>query len=124
MSGLGIVHAALGRANAAEAPHREALRLRSRLAQDYPGAPAYRQGLAASHQSLGRLLAASGRVKEAHTHYDQALALRKVLAKDLPTVPGFRQELADSYEANAALDLQLAEDWFPVDEEAWQHGSR
>lgn len=31
-----------------------------------------------------------------------------------------RKQLAESYEANAAFDLKLAEDWFPLDEEAWQ----
>lgn len=35
-----------------------------------------------------------------------------------------RKQLAESYTANAAFDLQLAEEWFPVDEEAWQQGSR
>jgi CopG family transcriptional regulator/antitoxin EndoAI len=35
-----------------------------------------------------------------------------------------RKQLAESYRASAALDLQLAEDWFPLEEEAWRHGNR
>lgn len=40
------------------------------------------------------------------------------------TRANLRKQLAQSYEANAAFDQQLAVDWFPVDEEAWPHGSR
>ena len=35
-----------------------------------------------------------------------------------------RKQLAESYKANADMDLQLAEDWFPLEEQAWQPGSR
>ena len=33
-----------------------------------------------------------------------------------------RIQLADSYAANAARDQQLAEDWFPIEQEASDRG--
>lgn len=35
-----------------------------------------------------------------------------------------RKQLEVSYKANADLDLQLAEQWFPLEEQAWRHRSR
>lgn len=40
------------------------------------------------------------------------------------TRASLRKQLAESYEANAEFDLQLAGEWFPLEEEAWQRGSR
>ena len=40
------------------------------------------------------------------------------------TRANLRKRLAESYKANAALDLQLTEDWFSLEEEAWQRGNR
>jgi CopG family transcriptional regulator/antitoxin EndoAI len=37
------------------------------------------------------------------------------------TRANLRKHLAASYKANAAMDLQLAEDWFLLEEQAWQH---
>jgi len=33
-----------------------------------------------------------------------------------------RKQLAESYKLNAEIDMQMAEDWFPLEEQAWQHG--
>ena len=33
-----------------------------------------------------------------------------------------REELARGYQANAAMDREMAEEWRPVEEEAWDHG--
>ena len=35
-----------------------------------------------------------------------------------------RKQLAESYKANAAFDLRLAEDWFPLEEEVWRRENR
>lgn len=35
-----------------------------------------------------------------------------------------RRQLADSYAANAALDRQLAEDWFVIEQEAFDRARR
>jgi CopG family transcriptional regulator/antitoxin EndoAI len=49
-------------------------------------------------------------------------AVRRYVKEE--TRANLRKQLAESYQANAVFDLQLAEDWFPVKEEAWQHGNR
>ncbi len=33
-----------------------------------------------------------------------------------------REELARGYQANAAMDREMAEEWRPLEEEAWDHG--
>jgi CopG family transcriptional regulator / antitoxin EndoAI len=35
-----------------------------------------------------------------------------------------RKQLADSYTANARLDQELAEQWFPLEHEAWRSENR
>jgi CopG family transcriptional regulator/antitoxin EndoAI len=49
-------------------------------------------------------------------------AVRRYVEQE--TRANLRKQLVESYEANAEMDLQLAEDWFPPEEQAWQHGSR
>jgi len=49
-------------------------------------------------------------------------AVRRYVKEE--TRANLRKQLAESYQANALFDQQLAEEWFPVDEEGWQHGSR
>jgi CopG family transcriptional regulator/antitoxin EndoAI len=40
------------------------------------------------------------------------------------TRANLRKRLAESYEANAKADIELAAEWFPLEEEAWPSGSR
>ncbi len=40
------------------------------------------------------------------------------------TRASLRKQLAQSYEANAEFDLELAREWYPLEEEAWQGGNR
>jgi CopG family transcriptional regulator / antitoxin EndoAI len=40
------------------------------------------------------------------------------------TRANLRKRLAESYRSNASFDLQLAEDWFPIDEGAWPAENR
>jgi CopG family transcriptional regulator/antitoxin EndoAI len=49
-------------------------------------------------------------------------AVRRYVKEE--TRANLRKQLAEGYEANAAEDLQLAEDWFPLEEQASQHGGR
>ena len=35
-----------------------------------------------------------------------------------------RRQLAESYKRDASFDVQLAQEWFPVEEEVWEHGNR
>lgn len=49
-------------------------------------------------------------------------AVRRYVKEE--TRANLRKQLAEGYEANAAEDLQLAEDWFPLEEQALPHGGR
>ena len=49
-------------------------------------------------------------------------AVRRYVKEE--TRANLRKQLAESYKTNAERDLQLAEDWFPLEEQAWQHGNR
>jgi CopG family transcriptional regulator/antitoxin EndoAI len=49
-------------------------------------------------------------------------AVRRYVKEE--TRANLRRQLAVSYKANADFDLELAEEWFPMEEEAWQHGAR
>ena len=51
-----------------------------------------------------------------------ARAVRRYLKEETRT--NLRKRLAESYRSNASLDLQLAEEWFPIDEDAWPHENR
>ena len=49
-------------------------------------------------------------------------AVRRYVKEE--TRANLRKQLTESYQANAAIDLQLAEEWFPLEEEAWPHAGR
>lgn len=49
-------------------------------------------------------------------------AIRRYVKEE--TRANLRKQLSESYQAHAAFDLELAEEWFPMEEEAWQHGTR
>ena len=49
-------------------------------------------------------------------------AVRRYVKEE--TRANLRKQLAEGYEANAAEDLRLVEDWFPLEEQASQHGGR
>jgi CopG family transcriptional regulator/antitoxin EndoAI len=49
-------------------------------------------------------------------------AVRRYLKEE--TRASLRKRLAESYRSNASFDLQLAEDWFPIDEDAWPAENR
>jgi CopG family transcriptional regulator/antitoxin EndoAI len=49
-------------------------------------------------------------------------AVRRYVKEE--TRANLRKQLAEGYEANSAEDLQLAGDWFPLEEQASQHGGR
>jgi tetratricopeptide (TPR) repeat protein len=97
---------------AAEDSWQEALASWGRLAAKFPARPAYRQGLAASHNNLGVLLSATGRLQEAEAAYRDALALQKQLAADFPNQPDMRNDLAGTLVNLAILCNQRRE--FPA----------
>lgn len=49
-------------------------------------------------------------------------AVRRYVKEE--TRANLRRQLTASYHAHTAIDLQLAEEWFPLEEEAWPHAGR
>jgi tetratricopeptide (TPR) repeat protein len=87
----------------AERKFREAVRIRQKLADDYPAILAYRWDLGESHMDLGETLRALGRRDEAGASFAQALALQQALVRESPGRVGFRSELAATLSQQADL---------------------
>jgi len=51
-------------------------------------------------------------------------AVRRFVKLHEQTRANLRRELADSYAVNAALDRQLAEDWFPIEQDVSDRARR
>jgi metal-responsive CopG/Arc/MetJ family transcriptional regulator len=51
-------------------------------------------------------------------------AVRRYVKLKRETRANLRRQLADSYAVNAALDRRLAEDWFPIEQEASDRARR
>ncbi|HEY2785644.1 MAG TPA: tetratricopeptide repeat protein [Fimbriiglobus sp.] len=66
------------------------------LAAEFP-VPAYRHGLATSHNTLGLLLDKLGKQFEAQEHYRKGLGILVKLTAEFPNVPAYRQELARNH---------------------------
>lgn len=49
-------------------------------------------------------------------------AVRRYVQEE--TRANLRKQLVQSYKANAEFDLKLAEEWFPLEDEAWQQAKR
>jgi serine/threonine protein kinase/tetratricopeptide (TPR) repeat protein len=94
---VAYMRAFLGERNEAIPGYREAIRLMEKLVADFPTVPAYRQGLAKSHNELGILLRDLGKRREAEAAYRQALAIRQQLVDDVPSEPNYLRDLAQTY---------------------------
>ena len=70
-----------------ERHHREALRLRQELTEEFPTDYLYRRRLLNSLGDLGRDIDHSGRFQQAESIFQQALAVSKTLAKEYPSFP-------------------------------------
>ncbi len=91
----GKIRADLGLRVEAEEAYVRARQLFTQLVAEFPSAPAYREGLAASHYGFGVLLSRSrARPGEAEEAFRAALDLRRLLAAQFPAVPAHRHELA------------------------------
>jgi serine/threonine-protein kinase len=94
---LAYVRQEMGEKEEALADYREMETIFARLLAAFPDQPAYRQGLATSHNNLGNLLRDLGRHGEAEKEYRAGLALQEKLAEQFPTQSAYRQELAGSH---------------------------
>src|SRR5262249_55671549 len=74
----------------------QALTLWQKLADDFPGAPQYRFGLATTYNDTGVVLRGTRRHAEAENGFRQAQTLLEKLADDYPAVPEYRHHLARS----------------------------
>jgi len=106
-SNLGIVLAALGQPEKAEAAICRAIDLRQRLVADFPAVPTYRHELAMTHNNMGIVLNSLGKRGESEAAYRQALEILAKLAADFSTVPEYRKELARSHLNLGALLADL-----------------
>jgi serine/threonine protein kinase/Tfp pilus assembly protein PilF len=91
---VGLIESRLGRNEQAVGAFRMARDGYMRLTTEFPGVPAYRQGLAGSHGGLGSLLADLGKPSQAEEEYRKGLAIEEKLAAELPAVPEYRDGLA------------------------------
>jgi serine/threonine protein kinase/tetratricopeptide (TPR) repeat protein len=91
---LGRIHDALGAHAEAQADYVHAREILSRLSDEHPRSPGYRQGLAACRDSLGCLLMDIGRVGEAETELRAAVELREALSAESPNNATLRRDLA------------------------------
>ena len=94
---VGLIEYRLGHKEESATAFRMARDGYAALVADFPAVPAYRQELAQSHNSLGRLLTDLGKRAEAEAEYRQALPIQEKLATDFPTLPAYRHELAQSH---------------------------
>ncbi len=108
------LHALLGDPIPAVEGYRLAVLMLGQLVDDFPNVPEYRQQLALSQHSLGRVLADLGMEAEAETAFRHALALRQKLVGDFPQEPSYRRDLSASYN-DLALLLQLQKKFGPAE---------
>jgi tetratricopeptide (TPR) repeat protein len=94
---LGDIGLLLGRHAQAGKDYLRAIALQEKLSAEYPGVPAYRQDLEASHTNRGHFLRETRQPAKAEGAFRHALALAKQLAADFPGVPAHRKELADRH---------------------------
>ncbi len=78
----------------AEVDYREALKVRKKLADDFPSTPDYRRDLANTYSDLAILLRATDRPQKADEMNDEALSILEKTVADFPDLPSYRQELA------------------------------
>jgi serine/threonine protein kinase len=91
------LRANLGQRDEAVIGYREAIALRRKLVEDYPGVPQHRQDLALTYDRISYEFGNLGKQQERETALRQALALREKLVADFPDEPEFRFDEAWSH---------------------------
>jgi len=97
VSRVAYLRAKLGQRDEAVLGYREAIALRQKLVDEFPGVPQHRQELARTYAQLGRMFESLGKQPERETALRQALALREELAADFPDEPEYRLDEANSH---------------------------
>jgi tetratricopeptide (TPR) repeat protein len=91
------LRAKLGQREEAVLGYREAIALRQKLVDDFPGVPQHRQDLALTYFQLGVVFADLGKQQERETALRQALALREKVVADFPDEAEYRFDEAISH---------------------------
>jgi serine/threonine protein kinase len=94
---VGDIQDILGNAAEAEAAYRQAVALLEKLVGDFPGVPAYREGLARSCESLAYRLFWATKYEECMQLRCRVLADYEKLAADFPTVPAYQRAMAGAH---------------------------
>jgi serine/threonine protein kinase len=97
VSRVAYLRSKLGQRDEAVLGYREAIALRRKLMDDFPGVPKHRQDLALYYVLLGQVFENLGQQQERETVFRQALALREKLAADYPDEPDYRFDEALSH---------------------------
>jgi tetratricopeptide (TPR) repeat protein len=71
---------------------RQALTIRTKLANDFPTVPEHRYDLAQSDNNMGILLLDLGKHEEALAAFREALVISEGLVKEFPTVPNYQSD--------------------------------
>ena len=112
---LGITLQRIGKYEAAEAAHREALAILEVLVRDRPARSDHQYNLSNTHNNLGTLYQLTGRHDQAEASYRLAAEILQVLTRDHPDVLDYGLDLGacelnlgrnenDRYRSEAALD--------------------
>jgi serine/threonine protein kinase len=91
------LQARLGERQAALTNYHQAIRIMSRLGEQFPAVPEYQKSLAESYNNLGLLLSDLGDQTAARDAHEAGLAIRKKLVEQFAVVPQYQQDLATSY---------------------------
>jgi tetratricopeptide (TPR) repeat protein len=79
---LGLLFDATQRPEKAFAAYSDALKLRQKLAEEYPEKPDYQYGVARDHYLFGRSLEKRYRLRDAEKHYRRAIVILDLVAKE------------------------------------------
>jgi serine/threonine protein kinase/tetratricopeptide (TPR) repeat protein len=94
---VGEIQDILGNAAEVEAASRHAVALLEKLVGDFPGVPAYREGLARSRALLANRLYWAAKYEECMRLRRRVLADYEKLAADFPTVPAYQRGVAAAH---------------------------
>src|SRR5262249_5623650 len=81
----------------AEGAHFQAIAIQEKLVAEFRTVPAYRRGLAASHNNRGLALRSMGKRPEAEAAYREAILILEGLAADFPTAAAHAVHLGGGY---------------------------
>ena len=100
---LGSLTSQIGDKQSAFQAFEQALKIRERLAQEYPEEVRLQSELAVSMSSIAGLLSETGKITESLEVARTGMTIRERLARENPTVNAFQIELANSHNTIAVL---------------------